>query len=429
MAIKFDDGSTTSGGFDNVSAKNSGKNKVMYFRAPKEVDEAGNPIKASHLFYVMRLMKYSTDRREQPFIRKYEHEAWRVNAEGKREFAGRVTCLRSTYMQKELRLPHGAKARDLCPMCKYAESKMLAAKNSGDRTLYKQSFDAEAREYVYGVAYVIQDPNFKTNNGTLRVFRLSIPRVKKANRNSPWAYGICDELAANMKKRGIDVMNSDGTSKNIYDLFCEVIQKEIVKGKNAEVPYCVFNGGFGVNLGIRVKHVDVPEGVPYFGGRDMITNIVFSPTPTAINEIDPSVSGENLEKLVNALDFDGNFMSVDSIDDIKDFCARHFDLSAASADAFDDEDDSEFVDVNDVKTTTVAKESADDGFGGDDDPVPAIKPTSAPQPVAKASPKKVDSKSFDAIMDEMEETDGQVAQTETAPASGIGDAGDDELPF
>jgi len=425
MAIKFDDGSSNaSAGLDTVSAKNSGKNKVMFFRAPKEVDENGNKIEQKDLLYVLRLMKYSTDRREQPFIRKFEHEAWRVNAEGKREFAGRVTCVRSSYMQRELHLPHGAKAKDICPMCKYGEAKFLAAKNSGDRTLYKQAGDAEAKEHVYGVAYVLKDPNYKTNNGTLRVFRLDIPRVKKANKGLPIAHGICDELVANMAKRGIDVMNPDGTSKNIYDLFCEVIQKEIAKGKASDPQYCVFNGGFGVDIGIRVKHIELEKDSPYFGPRDMITNIRFSSTPHAINEIDPAVSGESLEKMVNALDFDGNFMHVDTIDDIRDFCKTHYDLSAASADGFDDDDDDgEFVEPETVKESNYD--------GPDEEPAPQIKPTAAPKPTAKPAPKKVESKSFDEIMDDFDETEEETpaAEKESSEPAPTGDPDIDDMPF
>lgn len=255
-------------------------------------------------WYRFRLLAFTTPRkskRNYPFIERYVHQVWDVTDKGRRIIKDEVVCPVTKWVEFDGNRYEG------CPMCRIANQYFISAKESKwkDREAIKKQNEFGRKYEAIVPVYVVNDPNYPTNNGKFKVL----------------------------------IFND----KNIYKDFHEKVKTALTK-------VSVFNGVNSVDCAIHVSEsVEIRnEGQPNefkFKTR-VIDKITFSKNPYDID----SITKENVDKL----EFDETFYVSSTIDELNAFYNKYFKVSNDDID--DSDSDIDLTNVVENKKQEVKKE-------------------------------------------------------------------------
>lgn len=254
------------------------------------------------VWYRFRLLAFnspSKSDRDYPFIERYVHQIFEKNDKGYSVLKDEITCPVTHWVNFE------GNRYDGCPMCKLANQYFCSYKESGwkDRNAWKQQHTIGRKYQAIIPVYVVNDPNYPSNNGKFKVI----------------------------------IFND----KKFYNEFCEKIKK-------ASLTNCVFNAENAVDCCIHMTETEtlMNEGQPnqYMYKQRIIDKITFSAKPYTIDAI--------TKDRVENMGFDENYYVSATLDELHQFYNKHFKIS--NDDIPDDDDVSTNVFIE-KKTTPSTK--------------------------------------------------------------------------
>lgn len=319
----------------------SQRSNEWYLRPVPKYDENGKELKKSERYYVVRLLYFTGEDRNTPFIVRKEHTFFKKDFEGNVKEIKRICCPTTSWARKKIQEPVD---KDYCPICKYSYEQNIAGwknfRNLGqiDTACLDMSKETERVDAIYIPVLVISDPIYRNNNNHFRVLRL-------AGEEGMSTYKRICEIISEANRKGVCVFNGE-EGANIAFL-CEKVEK-VSKKRNGEV------------------NIDKNTGEPKTYKVNSVTDIrLLDKKLHSYN----NVTEENLEKLM----FDEIYGAVATKEQLSMFLNENYlDNGAADVD-MDDEfgpDESEPVTKNVVTTakkTTAVAESEDDDLAAQED--------------------------------------------------------------
>ena len=203
------------------------RSNEMYLRPVPKFDENGKELKKSERYYVFRLLYFTGEDRNYPFIVRDEHTFIKKDFSGNIKEIKRICCPNTLWAKKKIQEKVD---RDYCPICKFSfEQNSEGWKNFKtlgqiDETCLKTAKETQRQWAAYLPVLVISDPLYKNNNNHFRVLRLSGDDGKAA-------FIRIKEMIAEANKLGISIFNGE-EGANIA-MLCEKVQK-ISTRKNGE---------------------------------------------------------------------------------------------------------------------------------------------------------------------------------------------------
>lgn len=271
-----------------------GKKRNLYLSLKPCADEK--------TYYRVRLLAFSSEStdRDDPFIERFIHQKWGVNAEkGYPVLEDEIVCPVTPHVHVE------GNKYDSCKICNLANKYFVTFKESGwkDKEANKKNKEFGRKYQAIIPVYVVDNPNFDGDNGKFKV------------------------LIFNDKK--------------FYQNFRSQIEKASQKN-------CVFNGSNAVDCCIHVTEEQtlVNEGKPnqYVWKHKVIDKIVFTNKPYDI----PSINRETL----NAMGFDDEYYTTSTQAEIDAFYKKYCTISN------DDIPEDDEVQVYDSPVSTSVKRPA-----------------------------------------------------------------------
>ena len=203
------------------------RSNEMYLRPVPKFDENGKELKKSERYYVFRLLYFTGEDRNYPFIVRDEHTFIKRDFSGNVKEIKRICCPNTLWAKKKIQEKVD---RDYCPICKFSfEQNSEGWKNFKtlgqiDDTCLKIAKETQRQWAAYLPVLVISDPLYKNNNNHFRVLRL-------AGDDGKAAFMRIKEMISEANKLGISVFNGE-EGANIA-MLCEKMQK-ISMRKNGE---------------------------------------------------------------------------------------------------------------------------------------------------------------------------------------------------
>jgi hypothetical protein len=298
----------------------------MYLRPVPKYDETGKELKKSERYYVFRLLYFTSNDRDYPFIVRNEHTFVRRDAAGNIKEIKRICCPTTDWARAKIQEQVG---RDYCPICAYSfEKKAEGWKNYKalgqiDEASLRMSRETERQWAAYLPVLVISDPIYRSNNNHFKVLRL-------AGKEGMSAYNRIREKIAEANRMGVTVFNGE-EGANIA-LLCEKVEKE-AENKDGEPVIDKKTGK------VRVYSVNSVTDVQLLSKRLHSYSIV---------------TEENLEKLA----FDETYGVAAAKDRLQMFLSENYLDNGASDSDFDEEfggDSSDFSGEAEPKTGAAPK--------------------------------------------------------------------------
>ena len=277
----------------------------MYLRPVPKFDENGKELKKSERYYVFRLLYFTGDDRNYPFIVRDEHTFMRRDFEGNVKEVKRICCPNTLWARKKIQEKVD---RDYCPICKYSDEmykdgwKNFKTLGQIDETSLRISKDTKRQWAVYIPVLVISDPIYKNNNNHFRVLRLAGDEGKAT-------FVRIKEKILEANKLGVSVFNGE-EGANIA-LLCERVTKVSTK-KNGETV------------------IDKETGEPKTYSATCVTDVQLLTKRLHSYNI---VTEENLEKLA----FDETYGVAATKDQLQAFLSENYLDNGASDSDFDDD--------------------------------------------------------------------------------------------
>lgn len=228
-------------------------------------------------WYRFRLLAFSSPSksdRDYPFIERYTHQVFEKNEKGFNVLKDEITCPVTKWVNFE------GNRYDGCPMCKIANQYFNAYKESGwrDRSAAAQNRLLGRKYQAIVPVYVVNDPNYPSNNGRFKVIIFS--------------------------------------DKKVYTEFCEKI-------KAVSATNCVFNSENAVDCCIHVSDqiTIMNQGQPneYEFKQRVIDKITFSSKPYTIEAI--------TKDRVENMGFDETYYVASTVQELNEFYSKHFKMS------------------------------------------------------------------------------------------------------
>ena len=259
------------------------RNLVMFLKPCPDND--GQPT-----WYRVRLLNFGskTSTRDYPFIARYVHQKWGVNAKGFNVVEREVVCPVTKWVEWD-----GDRYND-CPICRYAGQQFGVYKESGYRDKDAMKKNKEFGRKFQGIipVYVVDDPNYEGNKGKYKVIILN--------------------------------------DKSVYDDFVKKVEKQLLKAN-------CFNGKNAVDCLLHVAIVDKVrnEGEPneYRWKQKEIDDIRFLKAEKAYDL--PAITKE----AVDAFPFDDEYYQPATASDLKEFYDTYIKVSLSNDDIDSDDDD------------------------------------------------------------------------------------------
>ena len=318
----------------------STRSNEMYLRPVPKYDENGKELKKSERYYVFRLLYFTSDDRNYPFIVRDEHTFMKKDFSGNIKEIKRICCPNTLWAKKKIQEKVD---RDYCPICKFSfEQNAEGWKNYKtlgqiDDTCLKTARETQRQWAVYIPVLVISDPLYKNNNNHFRVLRLS-------GNDGKAAFTRISEIIKEANSKGISVFNGE-EGANIA-MLCEKVQKISMK-KNGE------------------PIIDKDTGEPKTYMANCITDVQLMSKRLHSYNI---VTEANLEKLA----FDETYGVAATKEQLQAFLFENYLDNGASDSDFDEEfgseDDFGEETKNSKQTTKINSTSDDDDDDDDYDP-------------------------------------------------------------
>lgn len=305
----------------------STRSNEMYLRPVPKFDENGKELKKSERYYVFRLLYFTGEDRNYPFIVRDEHTFIKRDFSGNVKEIKRICCPNTLWAKKKIQEKVD---RDYCPICKFSfEQNSEGWKNFKtlgqiDDTCLKIAKETKSQWAAYLPVLVISDPLYKNNNNHFRVLRL-------AGDDGKAAFMRIKEMISEANKLGISVFNGE-EGANIA-MLCEKMQK-ISMRKNGE------------------PIIDKETGEPKTYNANCITDVQLMSKRLHSYSI---VTEANLEKLA----FDETYGVAATKEQLQAFLSENYLDNGASDSDFDEEFGSEDDFGGEIKKNLqVAKKNA-----------------------------------------------------------------------
>ena len=241
-------------------------------------------------YYQFRLLNFRNpnNSRDNAFIRRWVHTHWGKNDQGKNIVDDTVVCLTTTYVPFEESNTLKAR-REACPMCRHDDESFGVWKNSGwkDKIAMKRHFSMQRQFQGIIPVYVVKDPFNDKNNGKLKCFIISNPKE--------------------------------------YEAFDKLVHEKLaminhLKRTSPATAFELFNGTNAVDFYLKMEKVPEVrnEGKPNETTVEVrkITKMVFGKQPYDIPEI--------TEELVQAFEFDDQYYTESTPEEIEAFYKKHY---------------------------------------------------------------------------------------------------------
>ena len=270
------------------------KNLVLSMKPCQDKD--GKPV-----WYRVRLLAWTSpeiNNRDYPFIERFVHTIWKKNDKGFSVIDDEVTCPVTKHVQIE------GDPYKVCPICKLANQYFGAWQSSGwkDREACKKNKEIGRKYQAIIPVYVVDDPNYPTNNGKFKVLIFS--------------------------------------DKKFYESFKEKVEK-------ASRTNCTFNGKNAVDCCLHMTEVEEVRnsGQPneYVYKQKVIDKVTFTTKPYDL----PSITKE----WVTSSGFDEEYYTTSTLEELQAFYNRHFKISN------DDIPEEDTMSVVDTTPTTIETKS------------------------------------------------------------------------
>lgn len=281
-------------------SKSAGSDKKNNLQLTLRPCQDTNGEKVWYRFRLLAFNSPSKSDRDYPFIERYVHQTFEKNDKGYNIVKDEITCPVTHWVNFE------GNRYDGCPMCKLANQYFCSYKESGwkDRNAYKQQRTIGRKYQAIIPVYVVNDPNYPSNNGKFKVI----------------------------------IFND----KKFYNEFCEKIKK-------ASLTNCVFNAENAVDCCIHMSEVEtmINEGQPnqYIYKQRVIDKVTFSAKPYTIDAI--------TKERVENMGFDETYYVSATLDELHQFYNKNFKIS--NDDIPDDDDVPTNVFVDKKSTTQIKK--------------------------------------------------------------------------